>query len=82
MIVLPSDLIFLAFFFHVFYYVYLGMWKKGLTLFGICIVIQAICTAIFAPGTAFSAVLLAWLFGRRANIDFYKRRMLGNDEWI
>lgn len=76
----------LAFLFGPLYYVAKGMWKKGLVLLGICVLILLVLDIVFqllglvelgnAVGYGVGAV-----FAVRANIDYYKKTVLGDNGW-
>lgn len=76
----------LAFLFGPFYYIAKGMWKKGIVLFLICAVVVILIEIIFemvgferlgnSVGYGASAV-----FAVRANIDYYKKMVLGENGW-
>jgi hypothetical protein len=70
-----------AFLFGVFYYAAKGMWKKGLTLLVISIIIFTIIDMLFGIGNYFGMGVAA-IFGSRANIDYYKKIIHGDDEWF
>lgn len=77
-----------AFLFGIFYYLVLGMWKKGIVLTLLCIVGSTILiTVLSAMGfpartiDPLSWILPAAIFGSRANVDYYKKVVLGDDEW-
>lgn len=81
-----QSLNFWAFLFGPFYYLYLGMWKKGLSLFVVC------ASLAIAAGIALDAVGLskvgdalgygvAAVYGIRANIDYYQKLVLGENGW-
>lgn len=65
-----------AFLFTIIYYVYTGMWKKGVALFGICIVINLIGFLIINGFESFSWVVTSVIFATRANVDLYKEYKL------
>jgi len=76
----------LAFLFGPFYYVAKGMWRKGISLFVVCaavvIALELLLVMIGfgqfgkAVGYGVSAV-----FAIRANIDYYKKMVLGKNGW-
>jgi len=76
----------LAFLFGPIYYLVKGMWKKGLVLLGICVLILLVLDIVFqllglsqlgnAVGYGVGAV-----FAVRANIDYYKKMVLGDNGW-
>lgn len=72
-----------------FYYFYLGMWKKGLLaviLALLAVWIAAILLKGFGLGilTKPLFILPGIYFGRYANVDYYRRMVLGEEdgEWI
>jgi len=77
---------FLAFLFGPFYYAAKGMWRKGLVLFvagnAIIIGIAFVCALleIDVSAQALGAGLGA-VFGSQANMDFYKKEVLGKSGW-
>jgi uncharacterized protein DUF2628 len=76
----------LAFLFGPFYYLFKGMWKKGLTLFVLCFIGILILDAVmglvglgnFTRATGFAA---AAVFGALANRDYYTKMVLGQNGW-
>ena len=76
----------LAFLFGPFYYLAKGMWKKGLTLFVLCLVGLLILDTVmvlvglgsYARATGFAA---AAVYGTLANRDYYAKMVLGHDGW-
>jgi hypothetical protein len=76
----------LAFLFGPFYYLCKGMWKKGLTLFVLCVigilildgVMQLFGLGNFTRATGFAA---AAVFGALANRDYYAKMVLGQNGW-
>lgn len=76
----------LAFLFGPFYYLAKGMWKKGLSLFLIClsavIALEVILVMIGFPqlGKALGYGVAA-VFAMRANIDYYKKMVLDENGW-
>jgi hypothetical protein len=77
---------FFAFMLGPLYYAAKGMWKKGLLLFlagnAIIFVVAVICALlkVDVPPQALGAGLSA-LFGSQANMDFYKKEVLGKSGW-
>lgn len=77
---------FFAFMFGPLYYVAKGMWQKGLLLFvggnAIIFVVAVICglLEVDVPPQALGAGLGA-VFGSQANMDFYKKEVLGKSGW-
>lgn len=73
-----------AFLFGPFYYASKGMWKKGLALFGVCLVAVIILGMILqAMGISadVAGFFAAGVFSRRSGIDYYKKVVLGDDGW-
>lgn len=76
----------LAFLFGPLYYLAKGMWKKALSIFGACIVaILVIGFALDLVGLTKMANALGYgaaaIFAVRANIDYYKKMVLGESGW-
>jgi hypothetical protein len=76
----------LAFLFGPFYYLAKGMWKKGLVLFGICfliVVVLELGLELVGLGRIGNAIGygVGAIFALRANIDFYKKMVLGDNGW-
>jgi len=76
-----------AFFFGFFYYLYKGMWKKGLVLLGIllpCLVVVA--TVLSLVGADLLVNLLGFagglVFAFMAPRDFYAVKVLRDDGWL
>ena len=77
---------FLAFLFGPLYYIAKGMWKRGIALFALLVVVVIVLGFALdffgfervsnALGYGVSAV-----FAIRANIDFYKKMVLGDNGW-
>jgi hypothetical protein len=76
----------LAFLFGPFYYLFKGMWKKGLTLFVLCfigiLIVDAVMPLVglgnFTRASGFAA---AAIFGALANRDYYTKMVLGENGW-
>ena len=76
----------LAFLFGPFYYVFKGMWRKGLTLFVLCIIGGLILDALmelvglgsFTRATGFAA---AAVYATLANRDYYAKMVLEQNGW-
>ncbi|QGZ41301.1 uncharacterized protein DUF2628 [Pseudoduganella flava] len=77
-----------AMLFGVLYYVCKGMWKRGVSLALLAIALTLLLQWSAAPlglsadtahnlATALSALAYAW----RANVDYYKQAVLGDDSW-
>jgi hypothetical protein len=76
----------LAFLFCPFYYVFKGMWKKGLSLFAICAVVVIVLSipldlAGLEKVSDSLGVGVGYVFATRANIDYYKKMILGKNGW-
>ena len=75
----------LAFLFTIFYYIYHGMWKKGLVLLAVAIIIQIISTytveLIFPAFGNISWIITSVIFATRAPINLYSTYRLNDDGW-
>lgn len=73
-----------AFLFGIFYYLSKGMWKRGLTIIGIGIVMSMVMTVLFGDeaGNLASFVVYSLLFATYASFDYYRTMVLGEDFWI
>lgn len=74
---------FFAFFFGIIYFLILGLWKKGLVLLGIGIIIQIILTIAEAP-EIFSFVvniILGSAFAITANVAYYLKERHNTQSW-
>jgi uncharacterized membrane protein YvbJ len=73
-----------GFLFGPLYYLAKGMWKKAISLFGICILIivalEAICQVIGISDKITNFVAAA-VFASRATIDYYKKVKLNDNGW-
>lgn len=72
-----------AFFFGVFYLLYLGMWRKALTVVGVLVVLTAVEIALDLPleiDTAIGFGVGAYL-SARVNILYYRHRVHGERGW-
>lgn len=75
-----------AFLFGPVYYLVKGMWRKALSIFGACIVVIVILGVVLdllgvgrvADALGYGA---AAVFAVRANIDYYKKMVLGDNGW-
>jgi hypothetical protein len=77
---------FLAYIFGPIYYAIKGMWRKGLSLLAISIAMALLLElALDALGQGllaqFSGYAAAVIFAVKANTDYYKKTMYGDDEW-
>lgn len=76
----------LAFLFGPLYYLAKGLWKKALVLFAICLAVSLVADVVlrvlglarFSDATTFG---VAAVFALRANIDYYKKQVLGDNGW-
>jgi len=76
----------LAFLFGPLYYVAKGMWRKGISLFIVCIaVVIAIDFFLVAIGFGQMSKALGYgvaaVYAVRANVDYYKKMVLGDNGW-
>ena len=76
----------LAFLFGPIYYAVKGMWKKGLAMFGagvVAIVVLSVVMELLGMGRMANALGygVSAVFGMRANIDYYKKMVLGDNGW-
>jgi len=72
-----------AMLFGVFYYVFLGMWKKGLMLFIIGIGVVTIAEILFGSKIVdFLAIGFNAVYATYANLDFYRKKVLDEDFWL
>lgn len=75
----------LAFLFTIFYYIYHGMWKKGLVLLAVAIIIQIISIftieLIFPAFGNISWIITSVIFATRAPINLYSTYRLNDDGW-
>jgi hypothetical protein len=74
-----------AFVFGPFYYLYLGMWRKAITLSFLALVIDVILgmagDALNVPVDNFLWIVSAVMFKQCANVDYYRKTVLGRKEW-
>lgn len=76
-----------ALFFGAFYYIAKGMWRKGIALavvlvlasMVVSLIIDMLALPIYSDGLTTGAS--AALFSLRANIDYYKKIVLGQNGW-
>lgn len=76
----------LAFLFGPFYYLAKGMWKKAISLFVVCVVVVVLLGLLLdLVGLDKLADALGYgtaaIFAVRANIDYYKKMVLGENGW-
>lgn len=73
-----------GFLFGPFYYLAKGMWKKAISLtavvFVMILVLDQILTAFDLPGVITNLIGPA-IFATRANVDYYKKIILGENGW-
>lgn len=73
-----------GFLFGPFYYLVKGMWKKAISLtavvFVLILVLDQILTAFELPGVITNFIGPA-IFATRANVDYYKKIILGENGW-
>jgi hypothetical protein len=77
---------FLAFFFGPIYYIVKGMWKRGVVYFvlgAVVIVVVGLILEHFGFGMIARSLHfgLSAIYGMRANIDFYKKNLEGDNGW-
>lgn len=73
-----------GFLFAPFYYLAKGMWKKAMVLTALSIVIVVVLDAIFGGigiVDLMTNLVAPVIFATRANIDFYKKSVLGDNNW-
>lgn len=76
----------LAFLFGPLYYFAKGMWKKALSLFVACVIgivaLEVIlgCFGLYRVANALGYGVAA-IFAVRANVDYYKKMVLGDNGW-
>jgi hypothetical protein len=74
-----------AFVFGPFYYLYLGMWRKAITLSLIALVVDLILgmagDALNVPVDNFLWIVSAIMFKQCANVDYYRKTVLKRKEW-
>lgn len=75
-----------AFVFGPFYYLYLGMWRKAITLSLIALAIDIILgmagDALNIPIDNFLWIVSAIMFKQCANVDYYRKTVLKRREWL
>lgn len=73
---------FWAFFFSFIYFFIKGMWKKGLVLLGIFVVISILALLVGSQGLATGLRIAFGMFaGMIANYSFYRQEILGEDDY-
>jgi hypothetical protein len=76
----------LAFLFGPFYYLAKGMWRKALVLTALALVVFLLLSLLLKMGgldrvgQSFS-LGVGFFYGFRANVDYYKKKVLGDDGW-
>lgn len=74
-----------AFVFAPFYYLYLGMWRKAITLSLVVAVIDVLLgmagDALNVPVDNFLWIVSAVMFKQCANVDYYRKTVLKLKEW-
>ena len=65
-----------AFFFTIFYYLYHGMWKKGIVLLVISIVLGLLAEKFIPALSVIPWIFSSAIFGTQANVDLYKKYKL------
>lgn len=74
-----------AFVFGPFYYLYLGLWRKAITLLVAVLVIDFILeiagNAVGFPVDRFLWIVSAIMFKQCANVDYYRKTVLNRREW-
>ena len=67
-----------------FYYLAKGMWKKAIVLFALCvaaIVVLSMLLKAMGISDAITYYIAPTIFALRANIDYYKKVVLGDNGW-
>jgi hypothetical protein len=67
-----------------FYYLAKGMWKKAIVLAALSIVIALVMNALLGESRIvdlMTNLIAPALFAVRANVDFYKKTILGDNNW-
>jgi len=73
-----------GFFFGPFYYLAKGMWKKAISLTAVCTVLIVVLALIFSAmhwSDGILNIVAGVIFAVRANIDYYKKMVLGDNGW-
>ena len=74
-----------AFVFGPFYYLYLGLWRKAVTLSIVVLVVDVILgmagDALDFPIDHFLWIVSAVMFRQCANVDYYRKTVLNRREW-
>lgn len=70
-----------AFLFSIFYYVYHGMWKKGLVLLAVSVAVT-IPINLFLPTFAnITWIITSVIYATRAPVNLYSKYRLNDDSW-
>lgn len=74
---------FCAAFFNVFYLLYLGLWRKAITVFVVGILLGVATTALNVPDGLDMGISVAWwiVIGMRTNIYYYEHVAKGRQTW-
>ncbi|NLE79763.1 MAG: DUF2628 domain-containing protein [Rhodococcus sp.] len=74
---------FCAVFFNVFYLLYLGLWRKAITVFAVGVALGVVSVALNLPGALDMGISVGWwLFvGQRTNIYYYEHVAKGRQTW-
>lgn len=74
-----------AFVFGPFYYLYLGLWRKAITLMVVVLIVDVILeifgNAVGFPVDHFLWIVSAIIFKQCANVDYYRKTVLNRREW-
>lgn len=73
-----------GFLFGPFYYLAKGMWKKAIVLIALClaaIVILSMLLEAMAVSSVITNFIAPAIFATRANVDYYKKIVLGENGW-
>jgi len=73
-----------GFLFGPIYYLVKGMWKRAITLTALCVVAIIVLSLILeAMGASdkITNLIAGAVFATRANVDFYKKMVLGDNGW-
>jgi len=71
-----------AFFLSYLYYLYMGMWKKALTLIGVSLLGLLLCALIAKPLFVVFAICFCFYCGLNATYDLYRSRVLKEEFYI
>lgn len=73
-----------GFLFGPFYYLAKGMWKKAITLFVVALVLYVVLAVVLSAlhlPEGFLSFIAPVIFATRANVDYYKKTVLGDASW-